>query len=199
MKNRPFLLFLAFLVTGTASAEESLTFSEASRRALSGNPGLKAARLLEEAAEAAAGQALACPNPALAAEIEEWGEGERSAALTQVIETGGKRRARRAEAEANRRAARILAALAETGLRAETYRRYYSAKRLQAELELLAESAALAESTASLIEHRVASGAGRRVDLLRARTNRLSLENERSRPARGPRAARAMASNEQEG
>ena len=176
MKNCMIMIFLAGCFACQAAA---LSLADALALAGRNHPALKQAQMRQKAGDAALKQAGARPNPSLGVEIEDWGRGEQSAVLSQAVEIGGKRKARMARAEADRASARILSAQAETDLQACAYSRYFIAAGLEAESGFMDRSLALAESTGALIERQVALGAAKRVDLLRARTRRAVLENEK--------------------
>ena len=91
--------------TGAPPYVDSLTLGQAVGRVLNYNPGIKAAFYEIEAKHGEAAQAAVKPNPDLAFEVENFGEGvepEATLQLSQVIELGDKRvkRLRAAELDA---------------------------------------------------------------------------------------------------
>jgi cobalt-zinc-cadmium efflux system outer membrane protein len=99
--------FAFSLPLATMSSDRSLSFDQAWEQAQQHNPDLAAARSHVEAAESATTQAGTRPNPELSLEAENfggsgansgWDSAETTLLISQPVETGGKRRARSAEA-----------------------------------------------------------------------------------------------------
>ncbi|MEI6515461.1 MAG: TolC family protein [bacterium] len=161
-------LFLSIAVTGLALCRASaaglaesepaasLSFAQAWSRVQQHNPRLAAARQDVMAADSSLIQAGALPNPQVSLESENfggsrqaarWDEAENTLKITQPLETGGKRQARKAEARAGK-------ALSQASL--ELHRLELWATLAESYTEALAsrEKQALAEDDARLARER---------------------------------------------
>lgn len=161
-------------MTGAAAAQpepewqthsaELMTRQEAIERALNENPGISAATEYVRAAEALAMQAGLRPNPTLDIVLENFaGSGSLSAldgaeatyGVTQEIELGGDRRARRIAAERDADAARIGAGLSELDLRKAVEIAFIDAQAAEAFAEVAQSRLTIASEFADAVDRRV--------------------------------------------
>ncbi|MCU0225522.1 MAG: TolC family protein [Acidobacteria bacterium] len=186
---RPALL-LALALPGLAPPAEAagaLTLDEARARVLERSPALAARQAAVRAAEGAALQARALPNPVLELEAEDFGGGlgytdaQTTLSLEQTIETGGKRGARTAVAARARDAAALERDALRLGLLAEADRRFAvllgAQERVALRREVLAVSADLEKTVAAL----AAAGEIAPLEIRRAETERITAEADLSR------------------
>lgn len=169
----------------------ALTFEEALRRALEEHPRLKAASLGIEAAEGRVQQAGLRPNPELGVDVENFSGGlpgfqqsETSIQLSQRVETGGKRGARIAVAEAGRAlTGRDLEAV-RLDLVRDVRSDFAFGIAAQRRLALADETLTIAREIAATAQKKVEAGALPVVEATRARVAISTAEIERER-ARG--------------
>ena len=187
---------------GQASSTPSsvLTLEEAVSRALSGSPGLAAARLEVRAAEARQAQAAVRPNPELEFELENIGDTEEASGLeaaestlvvSQVLELGRKR-PRRA------RVAGLELRLATWDLEAErldtvaaTERAFLQVLVAQERLELLSEAHELGRRLVDTVVERVRAGKASPLERTKAGVEMARRDAELSRTRRELAGARA--------
>ncbi len=168
---------------GTASA--SLTLALAVERTLARNPELQVYRLRDAEVQGRMTTAALSPLYELGAEAENFaGTGDLNSAdgaeftlaLSSVIELGGKRAARMAEASAERqlldgeRQARAL------DLIGEVTRRYVDVAASQARLDLAVKARALAVDAQQAVERRVQAGAAPEAERFRATAQKTQAE-----------------------
>lgn len=161
------LLYIALLCRGLFSAD-SISFTDAREMILRHNAAVKAAETEILAAEQGVRQAGAIPNPALSVGAERFESPEMEAAVEQTIELGGKRKLRKKAARAEVELARNARSLSRLELEGEIVRRFARLAAASARLTLLDSIIATVEATRTQIERRVAAGASRPTDLLRA-------------------------------
>jgi cobalt-zinc-cadmium efflux system outer membrane protein len=152
---------------------DTLTFTDALRRAEASSPALRAAGLEADAREALVGQADRLPNPALDLEAENLGAAGEEAtqatiALAQTVELGGDRAARRALARAEADLAVADLAVASLGVAAGVRAGYAEAAAAQEAARLAAEAVALADTARAVTAEQVDAGDRSPVDLTRA-------------------------------
>ena len=144
---------------------DTLTFAVALARAFD-HPSLLAAAARLEAADAAAGQASARPNPTLSAEAENVGgsysgfdNAELSLLLTQEFELGGRRGARVAAARQASNAAAFEARNDTLELYLETRRRYADTVHAEEQHRIALRTSGVVAELVAAAETRVAAGA----------------------------------------
>ncbi len=174
----PLLAGLLFVTIGRADAQsatppDTLTFSEAVQRAQSSNPALRAAGFEKEATEAIVSQSGRLGNPTLHFETENLGASgsettQATLVLSQPIELGGDRSARRAVAQADVDLATSALDLALVRLVADVRTRFATAIAAQDGVRLAAESLELAETARYVTSEQVDAGDRSPVDLTRA-------------------------------
>ena len=154
------------------------TLADALARARDESPEAAAMRARVEAAREAAGQAGWLPNPVVEFRTENLASGvsrsvlplDTFAEVTQVIELGGKRAARRAVAEAEAGGAEAAAAVLEARVALEVSRTYLDAVRLRERQRTLAAHVSDLTEGVRVLERRVAVGTTAGSELLRLRT-----------------------------
>ncbi len=191
-----FLLACLAVSSGTVWAQTpagwpgGLTFEEALRRALEEHPRLKAASLGMEAAEGRIQQAGLRPNPGLAIDLENFSgdlpgfnESETSIQISQRLETGGKRGARVAVAEADRALIGRDLEAARLDLVRDVRSDFALALATQRRLALADETLAIAREVAATAQRKVEAGALPAVEATRARVaiSAAEIETERAR------------------
>jgi cobalt-zinc-cadmium efflux system outer membrane protein len=156
----------------------TLTLEEAMAIALSASPGLAAARLGREEAQARRDVARQRPNPELSIEEQDPELPRDAATLALPIETAGKRRRRIAFAEAQARSgeAGIARLVAET--RNQVRRAYFGLAAAQRRAAETAELQRLAESARDAARARFEAGDVPRLDALRADLAAVQAESE---------------------
>ncbi|WUR16036.1 TolC family protein [[Empedobacter] haloabium] len=137
-----------------------LSLAEAIELALAANPGLRSARQDIDIADANRLQAGLLPNPELALLREGMDKGTRTQTVqvSQRLELGGKRAARVALAEGERRIATQDVAIALADLRADVVTTYFDALTAQERLDLAEASLQLAQKVTQAATRRVAAG-----------------------------------------
>jgi outer membrane protein, heavy metal efflux system len=108
--------------------------------------------------------------------------------LTQTIPLGGKRAAKREEAEAMARASRAGVAARARDVEDEVARAYFDLYLADRTIEVDGEIVRTLETLISAASARIASGRGEEADVLRAESEKLKVESDRE-AARGRRAA----------
>ncbi len=155
----------------------ALTLREVATLALARNPLLIAHGFDLQAAEARRLQSGVRPNPALSLGVEDaLGTGDFRGAhsaqttlqLSQIIELGGKRRARIQVADATRERKRTEAELARVEVLAAVAERFVHVVGDQHEVALAREATKLAEETLTLAQRRVAAGRASPIEEKRA-------------------------------
>ncbi|HEX5133147.1 MAG TPA: TolC family protein [Candidatus Krumholzibacteria bacterium] len=149
-----------------AARTDTLTFDEALARATAYDPVLRAGPLRTDAARAAVAQANARPNPGLALEAENVGgsyhafeRSELSIYITQELELGGRRGARRAAAAHSQRLVEFDARADTLGLYAETRRRYTAAVHAEMRCRIAREAVAIVDELVAAADAGVTAGA----------------------------------------
>ena len=173
-----FCLLLAFSVRAIAeNRSASLSLSEALSRTLRGSPELAAYDYDTRAAEARLLQASLRPNPELSLDVENptgsgvYANGEQmedTLMLSQLIELGGKRSARMAEAAAGRAVVQWEYQVKRVEVLKATTLAFIEAVAAQQRLGLAEEIAKVAEETVTLTDQRVSVGKVSAVDAIRA-------------------------------
>ena len=151
---------------GQASpAPEPITLAQVLAAGRAESPAIAAARSRENAAAAAAGVAGRWPNPAIELRSENWGAGvpgglrkDSFATLTQTLELGGKRGARRGIAEAEAEDARAETFATRRAIEREIASRYLGAVRLRDRTGILAGQRDALDELVRILERRVAEG-----------------------------------------
>ncbi|MEZ5293824.1 MAG: TolC family protein [Vicinamibacterales bacterium] len=194
------LALLAGALAGPAGAQSTapLTLSDALARAQAQSPALAAARARVDAAREATTRIGWLPNPTAELRSENWASGAGGAlpldvfaTLTQTVELGGKRGARRAIATAGLDAATAAEAVVARDVARHVVGEYLAALRAR---EHARERGAFAEQmteAARVMAQRVEVGAAPEADLLKLRTEDARAVVERGRADLA--AARALA------
>jgi len=161
----------------------TFTLADALARARDGSPEGAAARARVEAAGRAVEETARMPNPTVEFRSENWASGvsrsvlplDTFAEITQVVELGGKRGARRGVAEADLATMQADEAVIRRALAVEISRAYLDALRLrERQRTLTAQSADLAEMV-RVLGRRVEVGTTAESDLLKLRTEEARL------------------------
>jgi len=161
----------------------TFTLADALARARDGSPEGAAARARVEAAGRAVEKTAPMPNPTVEFRSENWASGvsrsvlplDTFAEITQVVELGGKRGARRGVAEADLATMQADEAVIRRALAVEISRAYLDALRLrERQRTLTAQSADLAEMV-RVLGRRVEVGTTAESDLLKLRTEEARL------------------------
>lgn len=147
------------LSTGTQEARP-LSLNEAIELAIAANPSLRSARQEIGIAEAGQIQAGLMPNPELALLREGMSKGTRTQTvqISQRLELGGKRAARVALAEGERRVAAQDLAITLAELRGNVTTAYFDALTAQERLDLAQASLQLAQKATQAATRRVTAG-----------------------------------------
>ncbi|HEX3128372.1 MAG TPA: TolC family protein [Thermoanaerobaculia bacterium] len=148
--------------------EPPLTFEEAVAIALSASPGLAAARLGREEAQARRDVARQRPNPELSIEEQDPELPRDAATLALPIETGGKRRRRIAFAEAQARSGEAELARLTAETRNQVRRAYFGLAAAQRRAAGAAELQRLTERARDAARARFEAGDVPRLDALQA-------------------------------
>jgi len=148
-----------------------IDLDQAIARAVEHHPGLIAARLDTDAADALRDQAALRPNPTLTFDHQRVPSGNRanSQSLSIPIELGGKRQARIDAADANRRAVTADVDERIAQVRADTIERYFELLSAQDRVELARASIATAQRATDAASRRVQAGRVSPVEEARAR------------------------------
>jgi cobalt-zinc-cadmium efflux system outer membrane protein len=161
-----------------AQPTESLTLREAATLALARNPSLRAHGYELQAADARKLQAGLRPNPELSIEVEDvlgtggvrgFDEAQATLQLSQLIELGGKRKARTQVAHAMSAQKRLEAELARVEVLAAVAERFIHVVGDQHEVKLAREATQLAEEVLALANRRVEAGRASPIEEKRAR------------------------------
>lgn len=172
-------LFLSIAVTGLALCRASvaglaesepaasLSFAQAWSRVQQHNPRLAAARQDVMASDSSLIQAGALPNPQVSLESENfggsrqaarWDEAENTLRITQPLETGGKRQARKAEARAGKSLSQASLELHRLELWATLAESYTEALASREKQALAEDDARLARERRDAVAARVQAG-----------------------------------------
>lgn len=177
-------ILLALAASPTAAqpspppAPHTFTLTDALARARAEAPESAAARARVEAAGQAVGQAARGPNPVFEFRLENWASGvsrsvlpyDAFAEVTQVVEIGGKRGARRAVAEAGLGSSQAAEALTAQMLALDITRAYLDAVRLRDRQRTLAAQVTDLGEMVRVLDRRVALGTTAESELLKLRT-----------------------------
>lgn len=174
----PLAVVLLWL-SSAAAAQTPLTLRDALSRAEALAPELAAADARVEAASAGLDYAGALPNPSLELRSENWAAGADRSDVTpdtfvvasQVIELGGKRRARREVAAADLNGTRTARESAARTLQHDVVALYLEALRADAQHRVLAMQADDLAELVRIVERRVAVGTTAEADLLKLRSD----------------------------
>jgi outer membrane protein, heavy metal efflux system len=183
-------MLCALMVFGSAMAAGAqppagspFTLADALARARDGSPEAAAARARVDAADRAVEETARMPNPTVEFRSENWASGvsrsvlplDTFAEITQVIELGGKRGARRGVAEADLGAMQAHEAMVRRALAVDISRAYLDALRLrERQRTLAAQSTDLAEMV-RVLDRRVEVGTTAESDVLKLRTEEARL------------------------
>jgi len=183
------LLFLTALMLGmaaarTAAAEDSpgrpsavMDLDTAVNLALERSPSLEAMSARVGQAAARSRQAALRPNPELRVEMEDFAgsgaftgtdEAQATVGIDQLLELGGKRRARLDAAEAAESITSIDQARARRDLVAATSHAFFEVLRAQSERALADDMVRIDEQIVSVVTGRVRAGSSSRVELTKA-------------------------------
>lgn len=182
------------------TSSEILTLEAATALALDTAPLLKARQAERDAADGRQAQAGAWPNPALDLEIENFAgsgvfEGGRSAELfagvSQTVELGGKRDARRARAGAGQDSAALALGAARVELIRDVHMAYESVLVETEALRLARHQEALAEDILALVKKRVKAAASSDIQQSKAEVALSTAQIARANTERALAAARA--------
>ncbi len=148
-----------------------LTLEKAVDMAMAANPSLRATALDIVIAAAGRRQAGLLPNPTVSYTTEGTQRGTRTRTfeLSQLVELGGKRRARMELAERDSRLAIAAASVARAELRADVTAAYFNALGVQERGRLAQTSLDIASKARAAAEKRVAAGRVSPVELSRAK------------------------------
>ncbi len=158
------LLIAAPVAAQDAPAPEPITLAEVLAAGRAESPAIAAARSRERAAVAAAEVAGRWTNPAIELRGENWGADvpglglDSFATVTQRLELGGKRGARRGAASAAAEVARADAFATLRGIEAELAARFLETVRLRDRARILAEQRDALAELVRILERRVAEG-----------------------------------------
>ena len=167
-----FLLAVSLLIPASplwagqaGPAPEPITLAQVLAAGRAESPAIAAARSRENAAAAAAGVAGRWPNPAIELRSENWGadvpgglKKDSFATLTQTLELGGKRGARRGMAEAEAQNARAETFATTQTIEREIVSRYLDAVRLRDRTGILTAQRDALDELVRILERRVAEG-----------------------------------------
>jgi cobalt-zinc-cadmium efflux system outer membrane protein len=187
------------LARSEAGAQTTLTLAEAIARARADAPVAAAARARLEASRLALDQAGRPVNPVFEFRTENLWSGAPSGALpldtfaevTQTIEIGGKRGARRGIAEAGAGAADAAVALVSYRLARDVSRAFMQAVRLRERQRALAAQTADLAEIVRVLDRRVAEGTTAEADLLKLKVEQARADTDAT--LGGVAAARALA------
>ena len=163
---------------GSQPASPRLTLAEALARARDGSPEGAAARARVEAAQRAAGETATMPNPTVEFRSENWASGvsrsvlplDAFAEITQIVELGGKRDARKGMAEADLGAMQAHGAVVLRALAIDISRAYLDALRFRERQRTLSAQGTDLQEMVRILDRRVAIGTTAELDLLKLRT-----------------------------
>ncbi|MEO8350269.1 MAG: TolC family protein [Chthoniobacteraceae bacterium] len=189
MPYRISILLLLCTLAVSVRAGDSLTLASALARTLERSPELAVFNWDIRAAEARMIQARLYPNPELSLEAENFtgtndfqngDAAERTLQLSQLVELGGKREARFAEARAERALAGWEYQVKRVEVLKATTQAFIEVLVAQRQVVLARETTALVENVAPLTKKRVDAGAASKVEVTRANvavaTARIQLE-----------------------
>ena len=161
----------AAAVPTVPAAGTLLTLEKAVDMAMAANPSLRASALDIVIASAGRRQAGLLPNPTVSYTTEGTQRGTRTRTfeLSQLVELGGKRRARVGLAERDSRLALAAASVARAELRADVTAAYFNALGAQEQVRLAQTSLDIASKARAAAEKRVAAGRVSPVELSRAK------------------------------
>ena len=163
------LLAVWLLIAAPAAAQEGpapepITLAEVLASGRAGSPAIAAARSRERAAAAAAERAGRWTNPSLEFQSENWGAPppgllhDTFVTVSQRLELGGKRGARRGAALAGAEAARADAFATMRAAEGELAARFLDAVRLRDRVRILSEQRDALDELVRVLERRVAEG-----------------------------------------
>lgn len=157
-------LLIAAPAVAQDPAPEPITLAEVLAAGRAGSPAIAAARSRERAAVAAAGVAGRWTNPAVEFRSENWGADipglglDSFVTVTQQLELGGKRGARRGAAQAGAEMARVDAFATTRDIEGELAGRFLEAVRLRDRAEILTVQRDTLTELVRVLERRVAEG-----------------------------------------
>ena len=180
------MLFGGALPAGSQPASPRLTLADALARARDGSPEGAAAQARVEAAQSAAGKTATMPNPTVEFRSENWASGvsrsvlplDAFAEITQIVELGGKRDARKGMAAADLGAMQAHGAVVLQALAIDISRAYLDALRFRERQRTLTAQGADLQEMVRILDRRVAIGTTAELDLLKLRTEEARLSTD---------------------
>jgi cobalt-zinc-cadmium efflux system outer membrane protein len=154
------VLFSTVLSCKLATAEESITLDEATTLALQANPDIAVVLRGREVESAQALQAATRPNPTLSGQVEDLRSQNRIAtiAISQQLETGGKRDKRMAAADASLAIADADIRIAQAETSAKVYAAFYQLLAAQQSQTLAQELLQISTTSKETTAKRVLAG-----------------------------------------
>ena len=186
--------------TQSNAPSDDLTLDDVLKLAMAHNPELQASSYDLAAAEATAAQIGRLPNPELAVELENFGgEGafqntqsaETTLMLSQMIETGGKRKSRKALAHLDKQRSRGDLESRRQNLARDVRKRFVAVLAAQEMVGLQTELVALSQKTLEVVAAKVAAGKVSPLEETKARVALSATLLERDRAGRDLLAVRA--------
>ena len=163
MRTTKILLLLLLCTTFScklATAEESITLEAATALALEASPNIAVAMRGREVESAQLLQAASRPNPTLSGQVEDLRSQNRIAtiAISQQLETAGKRDKRMAAADANLAIADADIRIAQAEISAKTYGAFYQVLAAQQSQTLAQELLQISTTSKQTTAKRVLAG-----------------------------------------
>lgn len=154
------VLFSTVLSCKLATAEESITLNEATALALQANPDIAVVLRWREVESAQALQAATRPNPTLSGQVEDLRSQNRIAtiAISQQLETAGKRDKRMAAADATMAMANADIRISQAEISAKTYATFYQVLAAQQAQTLAQELLKISTTSKETTAKRVLAG-----------------------------------------
>ncbi len=154
------VLFSTFLSCKLATAQESISLNEATARALQANLNIAVVMRGRDVETALALQAASRPNPTLSGQVEDLRSQNRIAtiAISQQLETAGKRDKRMAAADASLSMADADILIAQAEISAKTYAAFYQVLAAQQAQTLAQELLEIATTSKQTTAKRVLAG-----------------------------------------
>jgi len=152
-----------------------ITLNEALSIATKSNPQLKSARLAVDAQRALIKQSALFSNPEVEVNLENFGQNEIEAGISQTIELWGKRSFRILIAKKEAEKAAIEYEKAKRELAADVTFRFADILTWQEKLKQLEHIIAVSESSLAITKHQVQIGAAKEIDVIRTEMELSSL------------------------
>jgi cobalt-zinc-cadmium efflux system outer membrane protein len=151
-----------------ATAQVPLMYDMAKKRVMQNNLELKTLQSRIDSKKEEINQARAISNPEVEVALENFGQNEIEAAVSQTFELGGKRKSRVSIARVEMEMMEIEYELKKLGLEAETIRRFLPLIAANNRVTLLDSAITIAQTTLNSINRRVKAGASMPIDAMRA-------------------------------